>query len=93
MSAKRQAGDAKRQEFEREFLSTLLADAEAAICRFRDPASDVQQARRELVRNIHATIDGVVSAFREHVRSVAQSMDMLTTAEQAVLAETNFLVS
>lgn len=93
MQVQRKTGDAKRQEFERAFLSTLMLDADAAIRRFRDPANDVQQARRELIRSVHATIDGVVWAFREHVRSSAHAMDLLTAAEEAVLAETNFRVS
>ncbi|HQS70999.1 MAG: hypothetical protein B7Y36_04195 [Novosphingobium sp. 28-62-57] len=93
MRGQRQSGEAKRLAVERAFLTTLMIDADAAIRRFRDPENDIQQARRELVRSVHATIDGVVWAFREHVRSSAREMDMLTAAEEAVLSETSFQVN
>lgn len=83
----------QRQEFEKAFVATLILDADAAIQRFRSSGREVQQARRDLVRSLHATIDGVVWAFREHVRSSGQTMDLLTSAEEAVLSETNFQVS
>ncbi|WP_372731184.1 hypothetical protein [Novosphingobium sp.] len=80
-------------EFEKAFVATLIMDAESAIARFGLSGQEVQQARRDLVRSLHATIDGVVWAFREHVRSSGQTMDLLTAPEAAVLNETNFQVS
>lgn len=88
-----QGGDGRRNEFEKAFVATLITDAEAAIERWRASGGDVQQARRDLVRSLHATIDGVVWAFREYVRTSAQTMELLTPAEEAVLSETNFQVS
>ncbi|CAH0495204.1 hypothetical protein [Novosphingobium sp. CECT 9465] len=93
MSNSKTSNDEQRQEFEKAFVATLIKDAEAAIRRFGSSGREVQQARRDLVRSLHATIEGVVWAFREHVRSSSKTMDLLTSAEEAVLSETTFQVS
>lgn len=93
MSNSKASKTGQRQQFEKAFVATLIFDAEAAIQRFSSSGNESQQACRELVRSLHATIDGVVWAFREHVRSSGQTMDLLTLAEESVLSETNFQVS
>ncbi|MBB3860154.1 hypothetical protein GGQ88_001415 [Novosphingobium hassiacum] len=99
MTAKSSAPVTGRDEFEREFMATLIEDAARALHRFASvgsveiAAKDLQAARRDLVRNLHAAIEGAVWAFREHVRSTAKSLDVLSRHEEIALSEESIQVS
>lgn len=99
MTAKSSVPVTGRDEFERQFMATLIEDAARALQHFASAESveigarDLQAVRRDLVRNLHAAIEGAVWAFREHVRSTAKSLDVLSRHEEIALSEESIQVS
>lgn len=86
-------GSSNRNNFEKEFLRTVLADSTMALARFEQSDKDDPRIRRELVRTIHATIEGVAWAYREHVRFAAKSLGVLSIEEEAALSEVTYQVT
>lgn len=93
------ARDNGRDDFERELMAILVGDAGAALAHFQkgnisqEYRTDEQMRRRELVRSLHAAVDGVVWALRQHVRASARAMDLLTLDEESVLEEVSYQVN
>lgn len=72
-------------------MSTLLIDVIGSIERFN--TYDQQPARRDLVRTVHAAIEGLVWVYREHIKSAALSVDAITQEEQAALSDVSYHVA
>jgi hypothetical protein len=73
------------------FLGILIEDVLAADARRSD--SDTQTHRREIIRAVFAAIEGSIWLYREHVRSIAKSMGLLTPVADLALRERSFSVT
>ena len=79
--------DALGQGFER----LLLEDVSAAETRLAE--ADTQGHRRDMVRTLFAAIDGMSWVYREHVRSLLITLDLLTPTADMALRERSFTVT
>ena len=99
MTAKSSVPVTGRDEFERKFMITLIEDAARALQRFESAESvesahfETQAVRRDLVRSLHATMEGVVWTYREHVVSAAKSLGELSPHEEIAFSEESVRVS
>ncbi|WP_374944979.1 hypothetical protein [Sphingomonas sp.] len=73
------------------FLRTLIEDVLTAGA--RGGADDSPAHRRDMIRTTFAAIEGSVWLYREHVRSVAKTMDVLTPFADLARRERTFNVS
>lgn len=73
------------------FLGMLMEDVITA--RKQTRIDDSQAARRVLIRALFAAIEGLVWQYREHVRSVASSLDELPPLMELALTETAYTVT
>lgn len=75
---------------EQPLASLLLQDAMAAIMRRDDPD---QATRREVIRTVFASCEGMVWIFRNHVAEAAKLLDQLHDDEAAALLERQFFAN
>lgn len=75
------------------FLATLLLDVSLALEMQSERLADRQANRRALIRTLFAAIEGFAWAFREHVRSAAQTVGVLTPEQEMALSEVSYHVS
>jgi hypothetical protein len=80
-----------RDELNKTFLGMLAHDLVVAIERAK--AEQGQTSTRELIRTLFAAIEGIAWTFREHIRSVAESMDELSPLMAMALTEASYSVS
>ncbi|OJW76251.1 MAG: hypothetical protein BGO57_08570 [Sphingomonadales bacterium 63-6] len=74
-----------------DFTSVLVLDVVAAMQRYR--AEKTQANSRDLIRSIFAAVEGSVWLYRQHVTSIAKSIEAITREEELALAETAYLVN
>lgn len=79
--------DALGHSFER----LLLEDVSAAETRLAK--ADTQGHRRDMVRTLFAAIEGMSWVYREHVRSLLITLDLLTPSADMALRERSFTIT
>jgi hypothetical protein len=73
------------------FLGMLVGDVIAAFERIESDSS--QAPRRDMIRTLFAAIEGCVWTYREHVRSVATSIEELPPLMELALTEVSYAVT
>ncbi|HZF46195.1 MAG TPA: hypothetical protein VEZ26_07665 [Sphingomonadaceae bacterium] len=78
-------------DLQNDFTSVLVLDVVAAMKRYR--VEKTQANSRDLIRSIFAAVEGSVWLYRQHVTSIAKSIEAITREEELALAETAYLVN
>jgi hypothetical protein len=73
------------------FLGMLLHDVILSLERMEQ--DDCQATRRDLIRTTFAAIEGVAQVYRDHVRSIADNLDLVDQMTAMALSEIGYFVS
>ena len=76
---------------EKGFINTLADDVQIALERLLTEDSPLH--RREALRSTFAAIEGAAWIYRQHIRRVANDLDLLTPLLELALQERSYLVS
>lgn len=79
-----------RRVFRDTFFGILSRDVE--ICWERIEVADTQATRRDLIRTMFAAIEGYVSEYRAHVRSLVDDIGTIPPMMELALNETSYSV-